>query len=111
LSGLRDYLGIDNIRYFFGVRVEYEGIYDYGPEEYEDNLPESTRGDLRYKSRLFEAYGDLRFLKVLNLRIGRRNISWGETDAFRLLDQINPLDQSFGGFSLHLTNAGRRPLW
>jgi len=98
LSGLRDYLGIDNIRYFFGVRVEYEGIYDYGPEDYEDNLPESTRGDLRYKSRLFEAYGDLRFLKRLNLRIGKQNISWGETDAFRLLDQINHLDQSFGGF-------------
>ena len=31
-----------------------------------------------------------------------RNLSWGETDVFRLLDQINPLDASFGGFLVTL---------
>ncbi|MBI3247507.1 MAG: hypothetical protein HYZ50_13475 [Deltaproteobacteria bacterium] len=38
----------------------------------------------------------------LFLRIGRQNLSWGETDAFRLLDQINPLDNGFGGFLVSL---------
>ncbi len=38
----------------------------------------------------------------LFLRIGRQNLSWGETDAFRLLDQINPLDNFFGGFLVPL---------
>ncbi|HUI28090.1 MAG TPA: hypothetical protein VL403_18560, partial [Candidatus Kryptonia bacterium] len=28
--------------------------------------------------------------------------SWGETDGFRLLDQINPIDSSFGGFLISL---------
>ena len=33
---------------------------------------------------------------------GRQNLSWGETDVFRLIDQINPLDASFGGFLVAL---------
>ncbi len=38
----------------------------------------------------------------LFVRIGRQNLSWGETDGFRLLDQINPLDNFFGGFLVPL---------
>ena len=52
--------------------------------------------------RLFEWY--VNFIKgPLFIRIGRQNLSWGETDGFRLLDQINPLDNNFGGF---LTSLG-----
>ena len=47
--------------------------------------------------------------EALFLRIGRQNLSWGETDAFRLLDQINPLDASFGGFLVSLDDR-RVPL-
>mgnify|MGYP003694755005 CR=1 FL=1 len=36
------------------------------------------------------------------LRIGRQNLAWGETDVFRLLDNINPVDNSFGGFFIDL---------
>ncbi len=38
----------------------------------------------------------------LFIRVGRQNLSWGETDGFRLLDQINPLDNFFGGFLVPL---------
>ncbi len=53
------------------------------------------------RERLFQAYlegevGDLFF------RLGRQVWSWGETDGFRLLDQINPVDSSFGGFLVSL---------
>jgi hypothetical protein len=53
------------------------------------------------RERLFQAYveasvGDLYF------RLGRQVWSWGETDGFRLLDQINPIDSSFGGFLISL---------
>lgn len=47
--------------------------------------------------RVFEAYFNIT-KGPLFLRIGRQNLSWGESDGFRLLDQINPLDNSFGGF-------------
>lgn len=47
--------------------------------------------------RLFEWYFNIAKGPLL-IRIGKQNLSWGETDAFRLLDQINPLDNTFGGF-------------
>jgi hypothetical protein len=47
--------------------------------------------------RLFEWYFNIS-KGPLFIRIGRQNLSWGESDAFRLLDQINPLDNGFAGF-------------
>jgi len=67
-----------------------------------------TRRRLRHRHRLFEAYVD--FARgPLFVRVGRQNLSWGETDAFRLLDNINPLDASFGGFLVSLDER-RLPL-
>ncbi len=58
--------------------------------------------------RLFEWY--LNITKgPLFIRFGRQNLSWGETDGFRLLDQINPLDNLFGG-SLVSLDERRIPL-
>jgi hypothetical protein len=47
--------------------------------------------------RLFEWYFNIT-KGPLFIRFGRQNLSWGESDGFRLLDQINPLDNSFAGF-------------
>jgi hypothetical protein len=43
------------------------------------------------------------------MRVGRQVLAWGETDIFRLLDNINPLDDSFGGFFIALDER-RMPL-
>jgi len=53
------------------------------------------------RERLFQAFveGNVGNLFV---RVGRQNLSWGETDAFQLLDHINPIDSSFGGFLVSL---------
>src|SRR3989441_938188 len=51
--------------------------------------------------QLFEWYFNIT-KGPLFLRIGRQNLSWGETDGFRLLDQINPLNNLFGGFLVAL---------
>lgn len=51
--------------------------------------------------RLFEWYFNVT-KGPLFIRIGRQNLSWGEADGFRLLDQINPLDNLFGGFLVPL---------
>jgi hypothetical protein len=42
--------------------------------------------------------------------MGRQNLAWGETDIFRLLDGINPLDNTFGGPFEDLDDR-RIPLW
>jgi hypothetical protein len=68
------------------------------------NIP-AARGKLRSqgtaRNRLFQAYGDIA-IQDLFIRIGRQILVWGETDAFRLADNINPTDSSFGGFLISL---------
>ena len=108
-------LQLEDMSYFMTYRGEYDGVWDYGPDVYSERFPLlsncapvskqkrtsprqfancsrlNPRRTLRKRHRLFEAYVDLSW-ESLFLRIGRQNLSWGETDAFRLLDQINPLD-------------------
>jgi hypothetical protein len=121
---------LSRLRYHLTFRGEYEGVYDYGPSEFRTaeqyvtgpssdpnvTLPDNpitglsvdvlnARRRLRdigsHRARLFQAFIDAEFGDLF-IRFGRQNLSWGETDAFRLLDQINPLDSSFGGFLIPL---------
>src|SRR5438132_952289 len=55
----------------------------------------------RQRHRFFLGYVDLGKGPV-DIRIGRQILAWGETDNFRLLDNINPLDNGFGGFFIPL---------
>ena len=126
------WLQLEDISYFMTYRGEYDGVWDYGPDVFSERFPllsncgqpdkhkrtsprqlkdcsrVNSRRSLRVRHRLFEAYVDLSW-EELFLRIGRQNLSWGETDAFRLLDNINPLDASFGGFLVSLDDR-RVPL-
>jgi len=113
-------------------RGEGESLYDWGPREYSSAGPfnqlytatkpitflglpliqkqgfidvPSLRNQVHERGtdreRLFQAFvegssGDL------FVRVGRQLLSWGETDGFQLLDHINPLDSSFGGFLISL---------
>jgi hypothetical protein len=97
---LVDWLNINEARFFFNPRFEYDGVYDYGPDVFSDKLPPRLQKGNRF--RIFEIYGDFRLFNQLSLRAGRQNFSWGETDVFRLLDRVNPLDNSFGGFLIPL---------
>lgn len=40
-----------------------------------------------------------------NIRLGKQIVSWGETDGFRLMDQINPLDQRRGFSDVEFENS------
>jgi hypothetical protein len=109
-------------KYHLTYRGEYEGVYDYGPAEYRThyqynnpllvpsfsgNFPDigQARRRLRsvavFRNRLFQAYLETQVSNLM-MRIGRQILSWGQTDAFRLLDNINPIDNSFGGFLVPL---------
>ncbi len=79
-------------------RFMYEAVYDVGPQPFQD-VRDRTRRTSTTSNRqydLWEAYVDLS-RGPLFFRIGRQNLAWGETDVFRLLDGINPLDNTFGG--------------
>jgi hypothetical protein len=69
------------------------------------------RNALAYENTLREAYIDLALADApLSFRIGRQQVIWGESDQFRLMDVINPLDTTW-----HLQQEDwdklRIPLW
>jgi hypothetical protein len=62
---------------------------------------QTLRNTASLRNRLFQAFIEAD-AGPLYFRFGRQILAWGETDVFRLLDNINPLDNSFGGFLIPL---------
>ena len=87
----------------FGQVCTRQGLYT--------RISRSGRTALAFESALREAYVDLDLAEVpLSFRIGRQQVIWGESDQFRLMDIINPLDTTW-----HLQQEDwdkiRIPLW
>ncbi|MEM3112688.1 MAG: DUF1302 family protein [Candidatus Anstonellales archaeon] len=81
----------ENFSIFLSGRLTYDGVSDYGAHQF-------RRYDLSdVYAKLREGYLDINYGPVF-FRLGRQNLSWGEADLFRLLDGINPLDNTFGLF-------------
>jgi hypothetical protein len=138
LAWLLGWMDPSKLRYSLQYRGEGEGIYDYGPSEYRHPFREQKqlvldvpdvpplglsptvpseyaaararrlRRIARQRHQFFIGYLDFERGPVF-VRIGRQILAWGETDIFRLLDNINPLDDSFGGFFIALDER-RKPL-
>lgn len=100
------------LKYHIVARFFYEGVYDYGPVEFQKvgGQPNPIRrtDDFKWNASVWEWYADISRGPFF-FRIGRQNLSWGETDVFRLLDNINPLDNTFGSLFEDL-NDRRIPL-
>jgi hypothetical protein len=80
-------------------------------------LTHEARDALKFDNQLREAYADFKLRDIpLSIRAGRQQIVWGETDNFRMLDRVNPLDltwhlqQEFPAPSFGWDQI-RRPLW
>ena len=100
-----------DVKYHIVGRFLYEGVYDYGPQEFKNVRAANQDVIDRFKKDgdLWEAYID--YGKGAGfLRVGRQNLSWGETDIFQLLDRINPIDNTFGG-SFEDLDDRRIPIW
>jgi hypothetical protein len=83
-------------KYFGAQKEKYPGQFARAVE-FQFETSRRRIKEASWNLRLYEAYVNIT-KGPLFLRIGRQNLSWGETDGFRLLDQINPLDNNFGGF-------------
>jgi Protein of unknown function (DUF1302) len=122
----RQRLWLDELSYRFRVKYFYEGLYDYGPTAFSepsshvqpDGQPDvSGQQGLRANRHLstqhdpiWNAYIDAAKGRMW-MRIGRQDLSWGETDGFRLLDMIEPLDNRFGFPLVEDLDDRRIPLW
>lgn len=60
---------------------------------------------------LREFYLDVYPSDWLSFRIGRQQVTWGETGQFRLLDVINPIDSTWHFGPLESFEDTRIPLW
>jgi hypothetical protein len=121
-SSLRNGL-FDNVRFFSRIKLAYDltadssgGVDNYDAFPASNNLKD--RGTMMNASNntssaeIWELFADF---KKGNLwtRIGRQNIVWGESDGVRLLDIVNPLDNSWHPFEGggELFDHRRIPLW
>ncbi len=122
---------LNDLGYRLRFKGVYEGLYDYGPQEYSNqvevnppspfdpqepassrtvNRTADNRQILGHQADLWNAYAQAS-IEPLFLRIGRQDLSWGETDGFRLLDMIEPLDNRFGLPLVEDLDDRRIPLW
>ncbi len=98
-------------KYHLVARFMYEGLYNVGSDGFRDVRDNDKENIDNFKPAydLWEFYVDFSRGPAF-LRIGRQILAWGETDIFRLLDGINPLDNTFGGPFEDLDDR-RIPLW
>ena len=88
-------------RMFAAFRAAYDAIYDLKDFPIENEFRtgdfELGRNDLKLDADLRELYLDMSLSRFWT-RIGRQIVSWGETDGFRILEIVNPLDTSYNLF-------------
>jgi len=63
------------------------------------------------ETEIRELYLDAYPTDWLSFRLGRQQVTWGETGQFRLLDVINPIDSTWHFASLESFEDIRVPLW
>jgi hypothetical protein len=94
---------IEEMTFTFLARAAHDSAFDvkdsYGILD--------GRGKEEYKVR--EAFLDF-VMPPFTLRLGRQQVVWGETDNFRALDVINPLDRTWHGTRESWEDI-RIPLW
>jgi hypothetical protein len=142
LAGKFKVPGVRKAKFFMLYRFVYDSIYDYTPETIPvrdfrrtnthdlfanqgipqkfrtlEGVPDDTLDAYKFENQLREVYVDVALKKIpLSLRVGRQQIVWGETDNFRMLDRVNPLDLTW--HFIHEIPAPafgwdeiRRPFW
>lgn len=99
---------------FRGVRaLALEQDYWAQPPNYYSvsNRPEWVLDNIYNEIDLRELYLDIYPNEWLSFRIGRQQVTWGETGQYRLLDVINPVDNSWHLGPLESFQDTRIPLW
>ena len=96
-----DYSFTDNLKLYAAGMYTVDWIYDFK----HDDRTWKAKKFYKSRNRLYQDDEYWQVLKEIHLnwaprgfffRVGKQIVSWGETDGFRLMDQINPLDQRRG---------------
>jgi hypothetical protein len=109
----RSFGPVNQLKFNILWRGRYDAAYDlkdsYRKRDYNRGNFEFPEGET--PRELFFDVGFLGALKDLSLRIGKQQVVWGESDLFRSLDVVNPLDvRQNGGVGEDFSDF-RQPLW
>ena|GEM_PF-1964947 len=74
------------------------------------DAPDDRYEEFDFEECMRELYLDMDLSPTFNLRIGKQQVVWGESDNFRMMDIINPLDLSWSPISESWKDV-RIPLW
>lgn len=95
----------DNVSVFARLLGATMGGVDTNYPEDVDHFPKSYDGDLLLTGDDWEIGAKEVYLDLDSqyawLRLGKQQVSWGQSDGLRLLDIINPLDKTWHGISLN----------
>ena len=110
-----DYRPSNNLKVYVSGKFTADWIYPLlaGNQEWKDKEFDKSRDELfvdtGWDKMLHEAYVTWSPGNFF-LRVGKQIVGWGETDGFRLMDQINPVDQRRGLGDVEFENT-IIPIW
>jgi hypothetical protein len=81
------------------------------PDERRQAAQDFAHANYYTELSLREFYLDLSPFDNLSFRIGKQQVAWGETSAFRLLDVVNPVNATWHFGPLENMEDQRIPLW
>jgi len=96
-----DYTFSDDLKFYGAGMLTLDWIYDikHDDQSWNEKLFNQSRDNLYMDDESWQLLKEAHFTWTPGdflFRVGKQIIAWGETDGFRLMDQINPLDQRRG---------------
>ncbi len=96
-----NYSAADDLKFYASGMLTVDWAYQINSyrDSWHDKLFDKSQPYLNVDSNDWQLLKEAHLTwspKNFNFRVGKQIVAWGETDGFRLMDQINPLDQRRG---------------
>jgi len=110
-----DYKISDRLKFYTSERLSVDWVYPlkHNDSSWHDKEFNRSRKNLNVDDEYWQILNEAHFTWVPEnflFRVGKQVVSWGETDGFRLMDQINPLDTRRGFADVEFENT-IIPIW
>ena len=104
------YLATSDIQLYLSSKLTVDWIYQIKESDnsWNDKLFDESEGQLNFDDRWWAWLNEIHITWSNDnalVRVGKQVVSWGQTDGFRLMDQINPLDQRRGFADVEFENT------
>ncbi len=110
-----DYKISDKMKFYTSERFSVDWAYQlkHNDDSWHDKLFNQSKSHLNVDNKYWQILNEAHLTwtpKNFFLRVGKQIVSWGEMDAIRVMDQINPLDSRRGFADVEFENT-IIPIW